>query len=498
MMRIPATTSLCILICLAACSDDPKGMDGGGAPGIDSGGGVGGDSGGGAQGGNDGGGGAAAGGGDGGGGDDGGAAGGNAGGNTDGGAAGGGGDGGQQVSCGSAPTVGQLKLEAVVSGVSRLVYAAQPPGSSDWWLVQQSGQIRILPAGATAPSATALLDVTTGPDAAGGISFARAEDERGLLGLAFAPDFNTSGLFYVMLTTTSGGQANRDQVRQYKKEGSTATYQATLVTLPASESNHNGGNIVIGPDNMLYVGTGDGGGSCNSSKPGTPQLISASEDALFGKILRLDPSKAPGYAATGNPFPDSPLVWHYGLRNPFRFGFDRSTGDLYIGDVGQGAYEDVEFAKSGVSGLNFGWAAYEGNAMTCGGRTLRAGSMETDPIFAADRRQRGCSGPFCDWVSVIGGVVYRGPALPHLRGMYIFGDYQGARMAALRQCDTTTSPVTVLRKECDPALPQEACFTGTEFTLLTAIVEDNSGELYLVTGVTDADGGKLLKVVAGP
>lgn len=506
MRRISAAAGLCIGICVAACSEDSKGTakDGGGSPSLDAaapGGGTGGDSGspGGVAGGNDGGGGTA------GGGDGGGAAGGgdggNAGGNNDGGAAGGG-DGGQQTACdpSSAPAVGQLKLETVVSGVNRLVYAAQPPGSSDWWLVQQTGQIRVLPAGSSTPSATALLDVTAGPDAAGGISFARSEDERGLLGLAFAPDFATSGLFYVMLTTTSGGAANRDQVRQYKREGDAVTLEATLLTLPASASNHNGGNVVVGPDGMLYVGTGDGGSSCNNDtgKQGAPQLISDSEDALFGKILRLDPSKGPGYAATGNPFAESPLVWHYGLRNPFRFNFDRATGDLYIGDVGQDAYEDVEFAKSGASGLNFGWAAYEGNAMTCPGKALRAGSTRTPPIVAADRRENGCSGPYCDWVSVIGGVVYRGAALPQLGGVYIFGDYKGVRMAALRQCDATTSPLTPIRKECDPNAPQEACFSGTEFSTLTGIVEDHAGEVYFVTDVTASGGGKLLKLVAGP
>jgi glucose/arabinose dehydrogenase len=412
---------------------------------------------------------------------------------TPGGDAAGGGDGGQQTGCdpSSAPDVGELKLETVVSGVNRLMYAAQPPGSSDWWLVQQSGQIRVLPRGASAPSTTALLDVN-----AGGATIAAnigAEDERGLLGLAFAPDFAASGLFYVMLSPTTGGEANRDVVRQYKKEGDGATLQATLLTLPSSAPNHNGGNLVIGPDDMLYVGTGDGGGGCNNNKPGTPQLIGSGEDALFGKILRLDPANEPSYAADGNPFSESPLVWHYGLRNPFRFGFDRATGDLYIGDVGQDSYEDLEFAKSGAKGLNFGWAAHEGNAMTCAGRMLRSGATHTPPIFSAERRQNGCSGRFCDWTSIIGGVVYRGAAVPQLEGVYVFGDYKGARMVALRQCDSTTSPLTVIRKECDPGTPGEACFTGTSFAELIAIVEDNAGEMYFVT-----DKRSLLKLVAGP
>lgn len=501
------------MICLAACSDDAKGptSDGGGASGLDAaapGGGAGGDSGaagGGAQGGNAGGsdgGGGAAGGGDGGGGaaggrDSGGAAGGGDGGDIDSGGAAGGGDGGQQAACdpSSAPNVGELKLQTVVSGVSRLMYAAQPPGSNDWYLVQQPGQIRILPAGASTPTATPFLDVNTGGAViTAGIS---GEDERGLLSVAFARDYATSGLFYVMLTPNTGGETNRDIVRQYKKEGDSVTLQATLLTLPSSAVNHNGGQVVIGPDNMLYVGTGDGGGSCNSSKVGAPQLISGTDDALFGKILRLDPSNAPSYAAAGNPFTESPRVLHYGLRNPFRFGFDRATGDLYIGDVGQDAYEELDFAKSGVKGINFGWGAYEAKMMTCGGRTLRAGSQHTEPIHLADRRAIGCSGQFCDWKSAIGGVVYRGSALPQLTGVYLYGDYKGARMVALRQCDSGTSPVRVIRKHCE-ATPGEACFNGTDFSGLIAIVEDNAGEIYFVADGSNPSGGKLLKLVAGP
>jgi glucose/arabinose dehydrogenase len=504
MPRIPATTSLCILICLAACSDDPKGStDGGGAPGLDSavaGGGVGGDSGapgGGAQGGSDGGGGAA-GGGDGGaaGGGDGGATGGSAGGNTDGGGAAGGGDGGQQLGCdpGSAPNVGELKLQTVVSGVSRLMYAAQPPGSNDWYLVQQNGQIRVLPAGSSTPSATPFLDVNTGGAViTAGIS---GEDERGLLSVAFAPDYATSGLFYVMLTPNTGADANRDMVRQYQKTGDAVMLMQTILSLPGSAVNHNGGQVVFGPDGMLYVGTGDGGGRCNGdgTRAGAPQLISGDANSRFGKILRLDPSNASGgYAAAGNPFPESPLVWHYGLRNPFRFGFDRMTGDLYIGDVGQDAYEEVDYAKAGVKGLNFGWGVYEANAMTCSAHDeLRQGSQHTAPIHAADRRSFGCTGQLCDWTSVIGGVVYRGAALPQLAGVYLFGDYKGARMVALRQCDSGTSPQRLIRKHCE-AMPGEACFNGTDFSDLIAIVEDNSGEVYFV-----ADKSSLLKVVSGP
>ncbi len=500
--------TLLLALSFAACSNSEDKSDAGGALGNSeagvgqpgAGGGAAGnmDGGGGAAGGNSDGGGAAGGGNR----DSGGAAGGGnrdsggaaGGGNSDGGGAvggsdgGGGGEGGAPTgpcSASAAPDVGKLRLEPVITGLSSFVNAAQPPGSQDWYLLQQSGELLVRAAGAN--SNTMLLDLGSEINLSSGLG----DDERGLLGIAFAPDFATSGLFYVMMTPTSG---NQDQVRQYQKMGSTAMLRETLITLPGSAVNHNGGHIVM-RDGLLYVGTGDGGGSCNSDKPGTPQQLTSANTSWFGKILRLDPArKDASYAAEGNPFPESPLVWHYGLRNPYRFGFDRMTGDMYIGDVGQNAYEEVNFAKAGTKGLNFGWAAFESESSTCAAQrdSLRMGSTHTKPVFAADRRQSGCQGRFCDWKSVIGGTVYRGSAVPKLAGAYLTGDYTGARMVAFYQCDSTTSPVTIISKQCDPNMPNAACFQGAQLDSLVAIVEDNAGELYFV-----ANRNSLLKVVVG-
>jgi glucose/arabinose dehydrogenase len=242
---------------------------------------------------------------------------------------------------------------------------------------------------------------------------------------------------------------------------------------------------------MLYVAVGDGGGGCNDSKPNAPQ----DRAAMNGKILRLDTSrKAEMFAAEGNPFTENPLVWHYGVRNPFRFSFDRSNGDLYIGDVGQDSYEEVDYAKAGTKGLNFGWAAIEGKTPgTCSGRTLRAGDTATDPIFVADRRAIGCSGMYCDWISVIGGVVYRGNALPQLQGTYIFGDFKGVRMVALKVCNGMTSPAAPVLKNKNANTPNAASFGATDFSQLVAIVEDNAKEMYFVV-----NRDSLRKVVAAP
>lgn len=399
-----------------------------------------------------------------------------------------------------APTIPPLALETVVSGLSGLTFAAQPPGSSDWYLLQQKGQIRVFKDGALSP--TNFLDLSSEIPSL----MTLPQDERGLLGLAFPPDYAQSGKFYVMLTPTSGPDNNSDIIREYTRSAADPyvadpTSKKDLIKLAASAFNHDGGNLVFGPDGMLYAGTGDGGGSCNSDKRGAPQ----NPDTLFGKILRLDPSNASGgYAAAGNPFASDgdARVLHYGLRNPYRFSFDRATGDLYIGDVGQDAFEELDFAPSGAKGLNFGWPAYEGKTMsngqnsTCAASSLRSGSTATAPIADFDRRMS-ASGDFRDYKSIIGGHVYRGSALPELKGVYFFGDFVGARLGALRQCGSTTSKLTPIAKKRDPNNPNQAGFSlpsgEPAFANVTSIVTDNAGELYLV-----ANFDRLYKVVPRP
>jgi len=391
----------------------------------------------------------------------------------------------------AAPDVGKLGLQTVpgATGLSRLVFAAQPPGSTDWYFLEQGGAIKVLTGGAI--KATPFLNLASKITLMSII-----DDERGLLGLAFPADYATSGKFYVMMTPSD----NKDTVFEFKRSDAdpyVADPKETkvMVSLEASAFNHNCGHVTVGKDGMLYVGTGDGGGSCNSDQPGAPQ----DTKKLFGKILRLDPNAAAApYAAAGNPFADSgdARVWMYGLRNPYRFSFDRATDDLYIGDVGQDGYEELDFVAAGGKGLNFGWPAVEGLHMgTCAGRTLAAGATPVAPVFEADRR-RGQTNPYADWISVIGGHVYRGSALPQLSGVYIFGDYRGARMVALRQCGTKTSPLTPILKKADPnqaGASFKSVGGAPALSDLTAIVTDNDGELYLV-----ANRNTLLKIVAAP
>ena len=409
-----------------------------------------------------------------------------------------------------APSIPPLALEPVItgSGLNTLAFAAQPPGSSDWYLVEQRGRILIARDGELLDSP--FLDLRDEISLGAGFDQTTITyDERGLVGLAFAPDYAESGLFYITITPSApddffnegGLQQDHDQVLEMHRsdadpERADSTPVRTLVDLgsaPQALGNiHNANTVRFGPDGFLYVGMGDGGGvSCGDAEPNASQDV----QQQYGKILRLDLSRDPPYGAADNPYADSSgaeTVLHYGLRNPFRFSFDRETGDLYIGDVGQTRYEEINFAPAASKGLNFGWATYEANE-GCPGpyRPLRDGSSATAPIFYADRTS---SGRFRDYRAIVGGVVYRGSELRELTGTYIFGDYYGERLGALRRCGDATSPVTGIRKSCDPNFP-EACLqdrAGSALRQLTAIVEDNAGELYLV-GNSDS----LFRVVRG-
>ena len=420
------------------------------------------------------------------------------------------GSGGAAPACdaSAAPEGKGLALTTAVfdANLGGVVYATQPPGSSDWYLVDQRGRIRVWANGAL--RASSFLDVTSEVAlGTGDFSGAAEYDDRGLVGLAFAPDYAQSGLFYVAISPNKSGAEDfqHRQIREYRRSVADAyvaepTRVRTIFDAPANNNvafggMHNLSTVQFGPDGLLYAAIGDGGtASCNAAQPDEPQKI----DSVYGKILRLDPRKALApYAADGNPFAANgdARVLHYGVRNPYRFNIDSATGDLYFGDVGQFSYEEQSFAPASAKGLNFGWAAFEGNTNTCTNRQLRAGSVHTPPIFVADRRSSGCTGLYCDYQASVGGAVYRGSSIPQLEGALLFGDVYGKRMNLLFQCGNKTSPVRVIRKECDPNYPNEACFAriggGPNITRLMAIVEGNDHELYLVV-----NRNRLYKVVA--
>lgn len=405
-----------------------------------------------------------------------------------------------------APEIGSLSLSTVVrdASLATLTFAAQAPGSADWYLVEMRGRILVVRDGVLDPEP--FLDLSAAINLRPGFDQTTLTyDERGLVGLAFAPDYPESGLFYVAITPSRENQlglpVNHDMVIEFERSpGAPPVRRRTLVDVGSADhylgTIHNANTVLFGPDGMLYVGMGDGGGvRCGDAEPNMSQSIGS----LFGKILRLDLSRPAPYGALDNPFVGEaggdPRVLHYGLRNPFRFAFDKLTGDLYLGDVGQNRYEEVNFAPAGARGLNFGWARFEAHELcsAISPRPLRPGSTHTPPVFVADRSG---TGPFSDYRAIVGGRVYRGTALPELQGTYLFGDYYGRRLGAFVQCGTQRSPVAVIRKNCDPNF-DEPCLRAPAgapaFVELTAIVEGHDDELYLV-----ANGDSLLKIVRGP
>lgn len=441
-------------------------------------------------------------------------AGGNAGGapSSSGGSGGGGGSGGAPVTkacdATSAPVIGGLGLKPVItdkslSGVSQ---AVQAPNSDDWYLIEQGGIIRVFSKGSLLPSP--FYDVS------GEIDVDPMYDERGLHSIAFAPDYETSGTFYIVLTPTTGARANRDLLLEHKRSAADPfkadmTPVRELYDFEGRSPNdlfaniHNSYHAAFGPDGMLYVGMGDGGGSCNDNMGfvGFPQDISKP----YGKILRLDPKQPAPFGAADNPYVSDGdgRVLHIGLRNPFRFTWDSDTGDMYIGDVGQDTHEEIDVAPKGSKALNFGWAAEEGEEGTCSGKTLRAGATVTKPIFFTTHG--GGSGirvvcktsPFCDYGAIVGGPVYRGAAMPQYNGVYFFGDWSADNLAALTRCGDKVSPVTVIDIVADPNQPKNGFLVPLDgmpdVESLTSIVEDHDHEMYLVV-----NGNTLAQVVPAP
>jgi len=370
------------------------------------------------------------------------------------------------------PQIPPLEIVAVhATAAGFATFAAQPPDSSDWYLVEQSGRIRIVRNGEILEPA--FLDITA--------SIGSNLGERGLLSVAFHPDYAHNGRFFTMATPGDGANGtyapiNADAIVEWSRSTfdpdlASPAKVRDIVVLPASADNHNGGTILFGPDGYLYAGTGDGGGGCESAKPGAVQDTTK----LFGKILRLDVDAAAPFAAPGNPFTVDARVYDYGLRNPFRFGFDAANGDLYIGDVGQNSFEEISAADRNAAGLNFGWPAFEGAVQgTCGNKPLGGPSPHTPPILSIDRRS-GSDDPFADYSSIVGGRVYRGSAIPALRGVYLFADFSGAELGALRYCNGQASdPVAI-------PLSQIPVSKGS-LDSITSIVEGNDGELYVTYG----------------
>lgn len=359
------------------------------------------------------------------------------------------------------PPAGNITLarQLIIQGLNAPLFVTAPPGDMNrLFVVEQGGLIRIVNRTTNQLIGT-FLDIT-GPVLAGG--------EQGLLGLAFDPNYATNRRFYVSYTRDPDGASviARYLVSPNNPDVALPTEDRIILTVSQPFANHNGGMIAFGSDGFLYVALGDGG---SGNDPGNRSQNVAE---LLGKLLRIDVSDgAPGQPAylipPNNPCTGQPNareeIWSIGLRNPWRFSFDRTTGDLYIGDVGQNAIEEVSVStvgSGGGRGTNFGWRVKEGTSCTNLGPGSCTSADLQDPIVEYPHAGGACS--------ITGGYVYRGAAIPDLRGTYFYADYCAGFVRSFR-------------------VNNGGATEHTDWTALdnneniTSFGEDAAGELYMVT-----------------
>lgn len=344
-----------------------------------------------------------------------------------------------------------VALQQVADGFDEPLYLADANDASGrLFVVERKGRIKIIRDGVILE--TPFVDLTERVGSGG--------TEQGLLSVAFHPRFRENGYLYVNYTNKSGDTV----ISRFNSFGDNADPDSELILLSVAQphANHNGGLNLFGPDGLLYIGLGDGGSG------GDPENRAQNLDELLGKILRIDVDSGQPYAIpTDNPWAQGggrPEIWALGLRNPWRFSFDRSTGDMYIGDVGQNKIEEIDLQPANQGGLNYGWKQLEGSTCyvdACDPTRFVA------PI-AEYPHEQGCS--------VTGGYVYRGAALPILDGVYFYADYcQGTIWALTRNsAGSWTSQV---------ALESDA--------RISSFGQDSAGELY----VTDIDAGIVYRLV---
>jgi glucose/arabinose dehydrogenase len=355
------------------------------------------------------------------------------------------------------PDPAGYRWQPVVSGLPAAVDVQNAgDGSGRLFVVEKAGRIRIVQDGTPLPDPFLAIPGRVGS----------SSTEQGLLGLAFHPDFARNGFFYVNYTDVSGNTViARYQVSADDPNRADPGSEKILLRADQPFANHNGGCLAFGPDGYLYIGLGDGGSG------GDPYGNAQNTGVLLGKMLRIDVDNGDPYAIPpDNPFAAGggrPEIWAVGLRNPWRFSFDRLTGDLYIADVGQDRWEEVDHVLSGPQALlNLGWNALEATHPYQG--SLPAGSL-TGPVAEYSHSNNRCS--------VTGGYVYRGTGLPEWQGVYLFADY------------CTGEVFGMIRTAEDSWTTQVLFSTGVK---VTTFGQDEAGELYLV----DYGDGILLKLTA--
>lgn len=307
----------------------------------------------------------------------------------------------------------EINTELVANGFSSPL-EIKHAGDDRLFVVEQPGRIKILypETGEVLPDP--FLDITSIVDSGG---------ERGLLGLAFHPNYAANGYFYVYYTNNSGNtQISRFSVDDTDPDSADPSSELQMLSFNQPFSNHNGGHIAFGPDGMLYIASGDGGSG------GDPNNYAQSLNTLLGKMLRLDVDGPAPYIPADNPFVDDSSaldeIWAYGLRNSWKFSFDTETGDLWIADVGQSAVEEINKEPSTASGLNYGWRCYEGS------EPYNTGGCPDTSELTFPEAEYPRTGSRC---SITGGYVYRGDEFPNLQGLYFFTDLCSGEIGTVDQ-----------------------------------------------------------------
>lgn len=344
-----------------------------------------------------------------------------------------------------------VKLVQVGSFDQPLYVTAPPADKRRIFVVSQNGTIWVVRGGRKLPAP--FLDIRSQVQDSG---------EQGLLGLAFAPGYAQSGLFYIYYT----GKDQKQHLVEYRRRSDDTADPASarpLIVFDDPEPNHNGGQLTFGPDHLLYVGTGDGGGGNDQhGARGNAQNLGSP----LGKILRIDPARSGSKAyaiPAGNPFVRTsgarPEIYAYGLRNPWRFSFDRANGDLTIGDVGQDQVEEIDFARRGTArGGNYGWRPWEGRRRNFPGESAPGARFPVLTKLHSD-----------GWCSITGGYVVRDRAVPGLYGRYVYSDYCKGELRSARLASG--------RATGDAKIPGLRTISGAD-----SFGEDALGRVYVVSG----------------
>jgi glucose/arabinose dehydrogenase len=386
----------------------------------------------------------------------------------------------------ASPVSAQMTTERVASGLNDPVYVTAPAGDTErLFIVEQPGRIKILKGGTVL--ARPFLDITSRVN--------NQFNEQGLLGLAFHPAYDTNGFFYVYYIGSSGAGISRIRRFSVSADPDSAVESSifTIMNVTQPFTNHNGGHIEFGPDGLMYVGLGDGGSGNDPLNNGQNPLT------LLAKMLRIDVDgdDFPGDASRNYAIPaDNPYVgnagvldeiWALGMRNPYRWSFDAANGDLYIADVGQECWEEIDYQPAASSGgENYGWKITEGthcfnNPFNCNEPdTCSAGLV--DPIREYNH---GTDGFSC---SVTGGYVYRGSAIPNMQGHYFYADFCSDQIYTFRY-DGSVQELRNRTAELDPP-------GGLSIQSISGFGEDGLGELYIVE--LSASNGEVFKIIPDP